>query len=46
MGGVFYAVQVCLLEDIEPDELAAAPVHYLDGRHAPFDRVTEDIRLL
>ena len=25
MGGVFYAVQVPLLDDVDPDELAAAP---------------------
>lgn len=46
MGGVFYAVQVQLLEDVNPDELAAAPIHYLDGRHDRFDRPPADIRLL
>ena len=26
MGGAFYAVQVPLLDDIDPEELAAAPI--------------------
>ncbi|WP_443748128.1 GFA family protein [Asticcacaulis solisilvae] len=46
MGGVFYAVQVALLDDLDPDELAAAPIHYLDGRNDHFDRAPADIRLL
>jgi hypothetical protein len=46
MGGPFYAVQVSLLEDIDPDELAAAPVLYVDGRHDHFDRAPSDVRLL
>jgi len=46
MGGVFHAVQVSLLDDVDPDELAAAPIQYLDGRHDHFDRPPADIRLL
>jgi hypothetical protein len=46
MGGVFYAVQVPLLDDIDPDELAAAPIRYLDGRHDHFDRPPADVRFL
>ena len=46
MGGVFYAVQVPLLDEVDPDELAAAPIHYVDGRHDRFDRPPADIRLL
>jgi hypothetical protein len=46
MGGVFHAVQVSLLDDVDPEELAVAPIHYLDGRHDYFDRPPADIRLL
>ena len=46
MGGVFYAVQVPLLDDIDPDELAVAPTRYLDGRHDHFDRPPADVRFL
>ena len=45
MGGVFYAVPVTLLE-VDPDELAAAPIHYVDGRNDRFDRSPADTRLL
>jgi hypothetical protein len=46
MGGVFYAVQVPLLDGVDPGELAAAPIHYMDGRHDRFDRAPEDTRFL
>jgi hypothetical protein len=46
MGGVFYAVQVPLLEDVDSDELAAAPIRYLDGRQDHFDRAPADTRFL
>lgn len=46
LGGAFYAVQVPLLDDIDPEELAAAPTQYLDGRHDRFDRCPSDIRFL
>jgi hypothetical protein len=46
MGGAFYAVQVPLLDSVDPDELAAAPIHYTDGRHDRFDRAPEDVRFL
>jgi len=46
MGGVFYAVQVQLLNDVDPDELAAAPITYTDGRQDHFDRPPADIRLM
>jgi hypothetical protein len=44
--GRYYAIQVTTLDDVESDELAAAPVKYEDGRHDRFDRVPTDIRLL
>jgi len=46
MGGVFHAIQVSLLDDLDPDELAAAPIHYVDGRNDHFDRPPADIRTL
>lgn len=46
MGGAFYAVQVSLLDDLDPDELAAAPIRYVDGRHDRFDRTPDDVRFL
>jgi hypothetical protein len=46
MGGVFYAVQVLLLAEVDPDELAAAPIRYVDGRNDHFDQPPADIRLL
>jgi hypothetical protein len=46
MGGPFYAVQVLLLDDIDPEELAAAPTQYIDGRHDRFDQQPSDIRFL
>lgn len=46
VGGIFYAVQVTFLDDIDPKELAAAPIHYVDGRHDRFDQVPFDVRFL
>jgi hypothetical protein len=46
MGGAFYAVQVSLLDDLDPNELAAAPIRYVDGRHDRFDQAPDDVRFL
>jgi len=46
MGGAFYAVQVALLDDIDTEELAAAPIRYTDGRHDRYDRTPADVRFL
>jgi hypothetical protein len=46
MGGVFYAVQVPLLNDIGIEELAAAPIRFVDGLHDRFDREPADTRFL
>ena len=46
MGGAFYAVQVPLLDDVDPDELAAAPIRYVDGRHDRFALPPADTRFL
>jgi hypothetical protein len=45
-GGAFYAVQVPLLDNVDPDELAAAPIRYVDGRHDRFDQQPADTRFL
>jgi hypothetical protein len=46
MGGAFYAVQVPLLNDLDPEELAGGPIQYVDGRHDRFDRAPADTRFL
>jgi hypothetical protein len=46
LGGVFHAVQITLLDDVDPDELAKAPIQYVDGRNDHFDRPPADTRLL
>lgn len=46
LGGAIYAIQVPLLEGVDPEELANAPLHYVDGRHDRFDRAPADIRFL
>lgn len=32
LGGDFYSVNVACLDDVEPQELIDAPLHYADGR--------------
>lgn len=46
MGGRFFALAVATLDDVDADELAAAPMKFVDGRHDRFDRAPEDTRLL
>jgi hypothetical protein len=41
-----HAIQVSLLDDLDPEELAAAPVRYVDGRRDRFDRAPDDVRFL
>lgn len=33
VGGEFYAIHVNCLDNVTPEELIEAPVHYSDGRH-------------
>jgi hypothetical protein len=44
--GRYYGIQITTLDDIDPDELATAPVIFQDGRNDRFDRVPADVRLL
>lgn len=46
LGGTFYGVHVMTLDNVETDELAAAPIRYQDMRHDRFDRVPADTRLM
>ncbi len=46
MGGRFYAIAVATLDDATIDELAAAPLKFIDNRHDRFDRAPADTRLL
>jgi hypothetical protein len=46
MGGAFYAVQIGLLEGVDADEVANAPIQCVDGLNDRFDRAPADIRLL
>ncbi len=46
MGGKFYAEPVTMLDNVDPDELAAAPINYVDGRNNDFNAPPVDIRNL
>jgi hypothetical protein len=46
LGGAVYAIQVPLLDGVDSEELANAPLHYVDGRHDRFDRAPADTRFL
>jgi hypothetical protein len=45
-GGPFYFVPIAALDDVDPDELAAAPLRYINGRHDRYDRAPDDTRLM
>ena len=46
MGGKFYALAVATFDNVTTDELAAAPLKFIDNRHDRFDRAPEDTRLM
>jgi hypothetical protein len=46
MGGEFYALAVATFDNVSTDELAAAPLTFIDNRHDRFDRAPEDTRLM
>ncbi|MED5618961.1 GFA family protein [Ideonella sp. BN130291] len=33
VGGAYVSINLACLDDVAPDELASAPVRYMDGRH-------------
>lgn len=45
-GSAFCFINIAALDDLDVDELASAPVRYVDGRHDRYDRRPEDVRLL
>ncbi len=45
-GGPFCFINVAALDDVPPDELAAAPTRLVDGRHDRYDRPPPDARTL
>ena len=46
MGGRFYALAVSTFDDVSTDELAAAPLKFIDNLHDRFDRAPADTRLM
>jgi hypothetical protein len=40
------ALAVATLDDVSTDELAAAPLRFVDNRHDRFDRAPDGTRLL
>jgi hypothetical protein len=45
-GGPFYFVAIASLDDVNPDELVAAPLNYVDGRQGRYDRPPADTRFM
>jgi hypothetical protein len=46
LGGIVFAIPMAALDGIDSEELAAAPVMHVDGRHDRFDRAPDDIRTM
>jgi hypothetical protein len=46
MGGRFYAVHVPTLDNVDQEQLAMAPLNYIDNAHDRPDRAPADIRLM
>ncbi len=46
MGGRFYALAISTLDDVSTDELAAAPLKFIDNLHDRLDRAPADTRLM
>jgi hypothetical protein len=45
-GAEFCFVNVAALDDLSLDEVAGAPMHYVDGRHDKYDQPPKDTRLM
>jgi hypothetical protein len=46
IGGAYASVSVSSLDDLDPAELAAAPIKYFDGRHNAWERSPSETRHL
>jgi hypothetical protein len=46
LGGDFYSINLACLDDLDPSELAAAPVTYSDGRNNDWQSPPAEIRHL
>jgi hypothetical protein len=46
LGGEFYAINVACLDDATDEELAEAPITYVDGRHDEWELSHAEIRYL
>ena len=46
LGGTFYAVNVACLDGAAPEEMAAGPIQYQDGRNNAWDKAPAETRHL
>jgi hypothetical protein len=46
LGGDFVSIQICTLDDVTPQELIAAPVHYSNGKDNAWWNAPEETRHL
>ena len=46
IGGDYVAIQLASLDDMDPQELLAAPIRYADGRNNDWGKVPEETRHL
>lgn len=46
IGGDFYSINLACLDDLDPTELAEAPVRYSDGRHNNWQSPPAEVRHL
>jgi len=46
IGGHFYSINLAALDNVDPQELIDAPVHYSDGRHNRWESTPAETRHL